>query len=128
MLNSFVSRAAIKSRSRAVAVKRERDNLLDEVAELTRKLEERGDVLAQRCYEIVELTSQLDALRELNAELRAALSALLASVELDDIQEIWMPDHACKQCKPGSEIVVPGFKCGLHAARAVLDKIDSPVK
>ena len=40
MLNSLVSRAAIKSRSRAVAVKRERNNLLNEVAELKRKLME----------------------------------------------------------------------------------------
>ena len=40
MLNSLVSRAAIKSRSRAVAVKRERNNLLNEVAELKRNLME----------------------------------------------------------------------------------------
>lgn len=60
MLNSLVSRAAIKSRSRAVAVKRERNNLLNEVAELKRKLS--------------EVEGERDALRELNAEMLVALN------------------------------------------------------
>lgn len=29
-------------------------------------------------------------------------------------------DHACAQCVPGGEIVVPGFRCALHLAEQVL--------
>ena len=114
MLNSMLSRAAVKSRSRANTVKRQRNRLLDEVSELKRKL--------------AEVEGARDALRELNVELSCALKSLLAIVEWEHIQKVWMPDHACKQCRPGSELIVDGFKCGLHAARAVVIKIDSPAK
>lgn len=81
------------------------------VAELKRKL--------------AEVEGERDALRELNAEMSYALKSLLAMVEWEYIQKVWMPDHACKQCRPRSELIVDGFKCGLHAARAVVIKIDS---
>lgn len=77
---------------------------------------------------LAEVEAERDALRELNVELSCALKSLLVIVEWEHIQKVWMPDHACKQCRPGSELIVDGFKCGLHAARAVVIKIDSPEK
>jgi hypothetical protein len=32
----------------------------------------------------------------------------------------WPLDHACAECVPGGEIVVPGFQCGRHAALSAL--------
>ena len=32
-----------------------------------------------------------------------------------------LPDHACNECVPGGEIVVPGFVCGFHKAARIME-------
>lgn len=69
MLNSFVSRAAVKSRSRIATIKRQRNRLLDEVDELKRKLAEvEGERDALR-----ECGSKLNVMYDLNSILYKAL-------------------------------------------------------
>lgn len=29
---------------------------------------------------------------------------------------LWQPDHACAECVPDGEILIPGFRCARHAA------------
>jgi hypothetical protein len=32
----------------------------------------------------------------------------------------WPKDHACAECVPGGEIVVPGFRCAVHLALSIV--------
>ena len=38
------------------------------------------------------------------------------------------PDHACEQCVPGGDIVIPGFVCGQHVALALLKAAAGPCR
>src|SRR5512137_695391 len=75
--------------------------------------------------------SEHDAARARVAELVTAMEGLF--VEYDNLRSAgskhaltyWvdrLPDHACAECVPGGPIVVPGFRCREHAARAALAK------
>lgn len=53
-----------------------------------------------------EVIGERNALRDEVAELLLALKMLMVRVERDDVQDRWMPDHACKECRPESELVI----------------------
>lgn len=62
------------------------------------------------------------------ADAKSARDALVEALEKLSRQverhvescRVWLPDHACAECVPGGEILVPGFRCGRHAAPAAL--------
>lgn len=89
-MKSFLSLAALKAKGRAVAIKRERNLLIDEVAELKRKLAEvEGERNALR-ERVVDLLSRLDAVksqRDALIDKAQRLVDLLIAEPFDEVQE-----------------------------------------
>ena len=48
------------------------------------------------------------------------LEGVLTKLERQTRDHDFLPDHACAECVPTGEIIVPGFQCGRHAAKRVL--------
>lgn len=99
---------------------------------VSKKLDERGDcAIIDSAGKIVGEAFALVGPGETrparaNADLWAAAPDLLealASLERQTRDHRFMPDHACAECVPNSEILVAGFQCGRHAARALLAKV-----
>lgn len=66
----------------------------------------------QKLIELVDLIKAKDA--EIDR-----LRGVLASADRWIIQRGRdLPDHACSECVPGGEMVVPGWLCAYHAAKA----------
>jgi hypothetical protein len=63
-----------------------------------------------------------DAIERLTAEREAALTlirGLSKRIEREAEHGSWLPDHACAECAPHSEILRDGFRCYRHRALAL---------
>jgi hypothetical protein len=68
-----------------------------------------------------ELDDFIAALEAENARLREALTDLMAVVEREGWWSQLNGDWACAECKPESDMLIPGMRCEFHAARATID-------
>lgn len=93
-------------RRRTAHAEKERDRLLDPI--IRAKMVEPPPPLI---IESATLLARADAAER-------ALRELVGQIDRQRVE--LMPDWACAECRPESDMLTEGFRCGLHAARAAL--------
>lgn len=87
---------------------------------------ERILALEAKCQLLSACLTKADAKQAVLVEALAKLVRQVDRHAASVFGRAWMPDHACRECVPRGEIVVEGFRCGLHLARAALKEAGSP--
>jgi hypothetical protein len=65
------------------------------------------------------LSAELKALQTENDRQRATLAKWAKHIVLFNDGRFY-GDHACRECKPHSEILIEGFRCAFHEAQTTL--------
>lgn len=87
-----------------------------ELAVKLRDIVRYGGLSYESDHVLLKAATALDAM----PQLVDALESLVKQFDRNGVR--FLPDHACAECVPESEMLVAGFLCGNHAARAALRK------